>query len=130
MPSFTIDYDPISRKFSVTVAGRVIGYVESYLDGEAVARAYHDGLQAGQASTQRQDTRKALSLTEAAQQLGVSRTSLYKLIGRGEVQSFKVGARNLVPVASIEAYIERQQTAPEPIDLSILETRPYARRVG
>lgn len=129
---YLCEYDGDIRRFVVRwlASGRVIGYVETFFDGEAVADAYSAGLEAGQARTQQQDTRKAISLSEAARQLGVSRTSLYKLIGRGELQSFRIESRRLIPVSSIDAYIAQQQTAPEPVDMSILETRPYVRRVG
>lgn len=42
---------------------------------------------------------------EGARRLGVSRATFYELLRAGELRSFKVGARRLVPVAEIDRYI-------------------------
>jgi len=48
-----------------------------------------------------------LGIPEAAAALGVGRSPLYELAARGDVQIVRVGRRALVPVASIESYVER-----------------------
>jgi excisionase family DNA binding protein len=45
---------------------------------------------------------RAYSIAEAAERLSISRTELYKLIGRGDIRSLKVGRRRVVPESEIE----------------------------
>lgn len=52
----------------------------------------------------------AVSATEAARLLGVSRPTLYELMGREDFPSFKLGNRRLVSVAGLRAWVERQAT--------------------
>lgn len=49
-----------------------------------------------------------LSIQEAGKVLGgesdpLSRNTIYRMIGRGDLEAFKLGSRTLVSVASIEA---------------------------
>jgi excisionase family DNA binding protein len=44
---------------------------------------------------------RAYSIPEAAEQLGVCRASVYKLIADGRLNPIKVGARRLIPDAQI-----------------------------
>ena len=53
---------------------------------------------------QKQD-RRALSIKEAAQTCGLSRATLYRLIEQKKLMTLKIGARRLVPVASIDALL-------------------------
>jgi len=48
-----------------------------------------------------------LPIPQACSSLGVGRSTLYELAARGDVQIVRVGRRALVPVASIEAFVER-----------------------
>lgn len=50
----------------------------------------------------------AVSTTEAARLLGVSRPTLYTLINRSDFPSFRVGGRVLVSVAGLREWIDRQ----------------------
>ena len=50
----------------------------------------------------------AVSTTEAARLLGVSRPTIYTLINRSDFPAFKVGTRTLVSVAGLERWIEAQ----------------------
>lgn len=50
----------------------------------------------------------AVSVTEAAKLLNVSRPTLYRYIGRDDFPSFKLGNRVLVNVAGLQAWIDRQ----------------------
>jgi excisionase family DNA binding protein len=49
---------------------------------------------------------RLLSLAETCSRLGVSRRSVYDLIGRGELRSLTVGRRRLVATTAVTAYIE------------------------
>ena len=48
-----------------------------------------------------------LSTRAAAAWLGVGRTTLYRLIGLGELSTVKIGDRRLVATADLEAYVAR-----------------------
>lgn len=55
----------------------------------------------------------AISVTEAAALLGVSRPTLYKLLYREDFPSLRVGGRVLVSRAGLERWVE-QQTEVQP----------------
>jgi len=48
-----------------------------------------------------------LSARDAAEWLGIGRTSLYKLISLGEIPTVKILDRRLVAVVDLEAYVAR-----------------------
>jgi len=48
-----------------------------------------------------------LAIPAACASLGIGRSTLYELAANGDVQIVRVGRRALVPVASIESYVER-----------------------
>lgn len=50
----------------------------------------------------------AVPVPEACTRLGIGRTLFYELVNAGEIRTFKVGARTLVPVADLEAFVERK----------------------
>ena len=52
----------------------------------------------------------AVSATEAARLLDVSRPTLYQLLNRPDFPSFRVGKRVLVSVAGLQEWIDRQTT--------------------
>lgn len=51
---------------------------------------------------------KNLTVVEAAERLGVSRTTIYRLLGDGELKSMKVRRSRRIPVDAIERYERRQ----------------------
>lgn len=51
--------------------------------------------------------RLLVSVDEASAMLSVRRTTLYRLMEQGELERCKIGARTLVTVSSIEAYVDR-----------------------
>ncbi len=57
----------------------------------------------------------AVGTTEAAKLLGISRPTLYQLIGRTDFPSFRVGGRVLISVSGLQAWIERQTAAKEDV---------------
>lgn len=52
-------------------------------------------------------TKLLLDVDEAAEALGVKRTHLYQLLGRGELESVKIGRSRRVPVGALEDYVAR-----------------------
>ena len=46
-----------------------------------------------------------LSVPDALRFLGLGRSKFYELVGRGEIAVVKVGARTLVPMASLEKFV-------------------------
>lgn len=52
--------------------------------------------------------RLAVPVPEACTRLGIGRTLFYELVNAREIRTFKVGARTLVPVRDLEAFVERK----------------------
>jgi excisionase family DNA binding protein len=50
--------------------------------------------------------RLALTPEEAAEAIGVGRTTIYELLAGGKIASIRVGRRRVVPVRSIEAFLD------------------------
>ena len=48
-----------------------------------------------------------LSVVEAARLLAVGRTTVYELIGRGDLPVVHIGRACRVPIAAVEEYVER-----------------------
>lgn len=55
--------------------------------------------------------RLAVTVQEAADTVGLSRAALYPLIMRGEIPSFRVGKRRLVPMEALRRWMEEQIAA-------------------
>lgn len=55
-------------------------------------------------------TQAKLSYTvpDACAQIGVGRSTFYELIASGEIRTFKIGTRTLVPASELVAFIERK----------------------
>ncbi len=47
----------------------------------------------------------ALSIPDAVKVSGMSRSSIYEAMKRGELAALKAGRRTLIPVAALEAYL-------------------------
>ena len=55
------------------------------------------------------ETKKLLSVSEVALQVGIGRTLTYKLINEGAIKSIRLGhSRRRVPAAEVETYVQRQ----------------------
>jgi excisionase family DNA binding protein len=50
-------------------------------------------------------------IKEAAAALGLSRATLYRLIGRGDLPTFKIGTRTLILRRTLEAFLELRMAA-------------------
>ena len=59
-------------------------------------------------SAQQEPERLAVSVAEGAKMLSLGRDVMYRLVMSGDVPSWKVGARRLLPVAGLRAYVERR----------------------
>lgn len=55
--------------------------------------------------------RRLYPLMEAAEQLGVGRSTIYELIGSGQIEVVKIGRRTLVPADSLDRYVDRLTAA-------------------
>jgi excisionase family DNA binding protein len=64
----------------------------------------------------------AVSIDTAAKMIGLGRTSFYKLLASGEINSVRCGGRVLIAVSELNALIERlrcaESTKPSPRRLS------------
>lgn len=47
---------------------------------------------------------------DAAEALGIARTRVYQLIRTKEIQSVKIGKLRRIPVAAVQAYVDRLQS--------------------
>lgn len=56
--------------------------------------------------------RVLLTIEEAAEQLGIGRTLMYKLIGNGEIESIHIGRLRRVPTTAIQDYARRLGNGP------------------
>lgn len=54
-------------------------------------------------------SRLLLTPEEAAAELGIGRTRLYRLIGTGAIESMKLGRSRRIPRVCLEEYVERQR---------------------
>ncbi len=52
-------------------------------------------------------SRLLLTPAEAAEQLGVSRTTLYELLNAGRIESVRIGRARRIPRAALVAYVDR-----------------------
>ena len=57
-----------------------------------------------------------LSIKEVAEQLGVERTTVWRLINRGELKALRVLSTYRVSPADLAAYIAKNQTVPDKIE--------------
>ena len=61
------------------------------------------------------DRRLSLTVTEAAEMLGISRTLAYALVARGELPSLRMGRRIVVPRRALEALLEPPSNSVDPV---------------
>ena len=56
-----------------------------------------------------EDDRLLLTVVEAARRLEISRSLLYELMARDEIQSIRVGRLRRVPAEALTEYVNRQR---------------------
>ena len=49
----------------------------------------------------------SVGIEEAARSLGIARSMMYEMVGKGEIQSFKIGRRCLILASELKSFIER-----------------------
>jgi excisionase family DNA binding protein len=54
--------------------------------------------------------RRALSVSEAARAIGVSRATLYRLVQQKRLATAKIGSRTLIPISEIDTLLARAMT--------------------
>ena len=59
-----------------------------------------------------------LTISQAALQLGVSRTRVKQLIQDGRLEAHFVGSLSLLPVATVQAYAQSRRPRPHAPDLT------------
>jgi excisionase family DNA binding protein len=59
----------------------------------------------GEADVHRTDKRVVLTIEEAAERLGIGRTTMYALVMSGEVRSVTIGRLRRVPVQCLDEYV-------------------------
>lgn len=58
----------------------------------------------------RATTAVLVTVCQAAELLAIGRTSVYELIGRGELEVVRIGRATRVPVAAVLDFVERHRT--------------------
>jgi excisionase family DNA binding protein len=53
----------------------------------------------------------SVSVEEAARLTGFTRTGIYEVMAKGELQTFKIGKRRLILITELKAWIERAAKA-------------------
>lgn len=61
-----------------------------------------------EAQAETTSARLLLTVLEAAEALGVSRSVVYELMDSGDLQNIKIGRSRRIPVASLEEFIARR----------------------
>ena len=69
---------------------------------------------------------RLVSVIEAARLLGVGRSTLYELMGNGDLKVVHIGRSARIPVGSVDAFVARLQSAGEADN----QPRPPAIRIG
>ena len=67
------------------------------------------GIESGEASAVAGVVPLLLTIPQAAAVLAVGRTTVYELIGAGDLEAVHIGRSARVPVAALEDYVERQR---------------------
>lgn len=65
------------------------------------------------------EKRLLLRANEAAEQLGISRSLLYQLIGRGEIRPIKIGRAVRVSARELEDWVRRQEGRDDSTDKAV-----------
>ena len=52
--------------------------------------------------------RRGVDPVEAAERIGIGRAKMFELIAAGEIASFKIGSRRIIPVSAIDDFMSRK----------------------
>ncbi len=69
--------------------------------------------------------RYTLSIKDARRALGLGRTTIYKLIGDGTLQTITVGRRRLILTRSIQELCDQSQPVPQSNDASPMRANQH-----
>lgn len=61
-------------------------------------------------------SRELLTIEEAAQRLGIGRTTMYALIKAGQVRTVTIGRLRRVPTFCLDEYVQNLLAEPTPLD--------------
>jgi excisionase family DNA binding protein len=75
------------------------------------AAEIHNGHDDWSASHDVHGQRLLLTVSEAAQQLGIGRSLLYELLAEGQVESIHVGRLRRIPIDALADFIDRQRSS-------------------
>lgn len=53
--------------------------------------------------------RRAISVEEAAIQLGIGRSLAYQLVGEGKLRCVRAGNRILIPISALDEFLSKQE---------------------
>jgi excisionase family DNA binding protein len=53
----------------------------------------------------------AYSIPDAGRQIGLSKTTIWRMIASGELRSFKAGGRTLISYRALEDWLDRHESA-------------------
>lgn len=67
------------------------------------------------------DDRVLLSISEAARLLSISRSTLYSLLGDGQLPSVRIASRRLLARNSIDEFVEKRNARPVPVGHAFAE---------
>jgi excisionase family DNA binding protein len=56
--------------------------------------------------------RRAYSIARAADTLDVSKATIWRKVAEGELETFKLGSRTLIPAESLDALVARCRNSP------------------
>jgi excisionase family DNA binding protein len=68
--------------------------------------------ESAQERTERPDGVLLLTIVEAARVLSIGRTTMYELVGAGEIEVVHIGRSARVPVGALHEYVERRRRPP------------------
>lgn len=57
--------------------------------------------------------RRTIKVAEAAEYIGVSKDTIYKLVREGEIPHIRLGKRILFRIESLEAWLQEREAGPE-----------------
>jgi excisionase family DNA binding protein len=77
----------------------------------ATAAEPHNQHKDWSAPQQARGERLLLTVSEAAQRLGIGRSLLYELLADGQVESIHVGRLRRIPIDALSDYINRQRSS-------------------